>query len=174
MPISLTQNQIKQFRLNGYLVLKNVLSSSEVDILADHCDLIASGRLRHVPESSIQLEPVFRDKGKPVSDQVLSVRKLSDLAVHDNIMWAHATNSKIVDVISDLLNTEDIKLYGDQLFMNNNRSVGDTNAGSGGTGVSEIVGGTGKYTGVKGSCTYTVTYLPGSRVAAINKCKWSK
>ncbi|AWT59564.1 MAG: hypothetical protein DF168_00755 [Candidatus Moanabacter tarae] len=117
MPLSLTQNQIKQFRLNGYLVLKSVLSSLEVDILADHCDLIASGRLGHIPESSIQLEPVFRNEGKLVSDRVLSVRKLSDLAVHDDTMWAHATNSKIVDVISDLLNTEDIKLYGDQLFM---------------------------------------------------------
>ena len=32
-------------------------------------------------------------------------------------MWQHATNTKIVDIIADLLDTDDIKLYSDQLFM---------------------------------------------------------
>ena len=32
-------------------------------------------------------------------------------------MWSHVTHPKIVDIIADLLDTDDLKLYGDQLFM---------------------------------------------------------
>ena len=35
----------------------------------------------------------------------------------DEVLRAHARNSKIVDVIADLMGTDDITLYGDQLFM---------------------------------------------------------
>ena len=117
MPKSLTQDQIDQFGLNGFLVVEDVLSPSEVDTLAEHSDFIASGRADHIPDTSIQLEPVFREGKQPVEDQVLSVRKLYNLAVYDDTMWAHVTNPKVVDIIADLLGTEDIKLYGDQLFM---------------------------------------------------------
>ncbi len=117
MPKSLTQEQIKQFRLNGYLVVENVLSASEVGTLGDHCDLIASGRLDHIPDTSIQLEPVFRVGKQTVQDRVLAVRKLYNLAVYDDTMWAHVSNPRVVDIIADLLGSHDIKLYGDQLFM---------------------------------------------------------
>ena len=117
MPKALNQEQIKQFRLNGFLVVENVLSAAELDALDRHCDFIASGKAEHIPDTSIQLEPVFREGKRRVEDRVLAVRKLYDLAVYDEIMWAHVTNPKIVDIIADLLGTEDIKLYGDQLLM---------------------------------------------------------
>ena len=40
-------------------------------------------------------------------------------------MFGHASNPKIVDVIADLLGSQDIKVYGDQLFMKN-PSVGSS------------------------------------------------
>ena len=117
MPLSLSQDQIDQFGLNGFLVVEDVLSSSKVDALAQHCDFIASGQADHIPDTSIQLEKVFRERKQPIDDPVLSVRKLYNIAVHDDTMWTHVTNQSIVDIIADLLGTEDIKLYGDQLFM---------------------------------------------------------
>ena len=114
---SLSEQQVSQFKLNGFLVVEDVLSAGEVEVLAARCDLIASGGAEHIPETSIQLEKVFREGDRPVTDQVLSVRKLYNLAVHDPVMWDHVCNRKIVDIIADLLGTEDIKMYGDQLFM---------------------------------------------------------
>ena len=117
MPRALTQDQIEQFRSNGFLIVENVLSASEIDSLDQRCDFIASDGAEHIPDTSIQLEAVFREGKRPVEDRVLAVRKLYNLAVYDETMWAHVTNPKIVDIIADLLGTDDIKLYGDQLFM---------------------------------------------------------
>ncbi len=113
----LSAEQVRQFRLNGFLTVENVLSAEEVAALAAHTDLIAAGKVEHIPETSIQLEKVFREGEREVADQVLSVRKLYNLAVYDEVMWGHATHPRIVDIIADLLGCDDIKMYGDQLFM---------------------------------------------------------
>ena len=63
---------------------------------------------------------------------------------------------------------------GDELYFSNSRKVGDTNAGSGGEGKSTMVGGTGRYAGISGSCGYVVKYLPDNKFAAIQQCEWSK
>ena len=47
----------------------------------------------------------------------LEVRKLYWLAGEDHVLQDHARHPAIVDVIADLLDTDDIKLYADQLFM---------------------------------------------------------
>ena len=113
----LSEEQVRQFKLNGHLTVHDVLSAEEVAALAAHTDRIAAGEAAHIPEASIQLEKVFREGERIVTDQVLSVRKLYNLAVYDEVMWSHATHSRIVDIIADLLGSDDIKLYGDQLFM---------------------------------------------------------
>ena len=113
----LDEEQVRQFKLNGFLTVQDVLSAEEVDALAGQTDLIAAGKAEHIPETSIQLEKAFREGTRKVTDQVLSVRKLYNLAVYDEVMWSHATHPRIVDIIADLLGSDDIKLYGDQLFM---------------------------------------------------------
>ena len=131
--------------------------------------------------SAINLYSIDIENGKATAGQLTGTTTITQSSGELFIIGEHSTfdcalllqNTTSLTNLIGYCTMADIAT-GDQLFMNNNRSVGDTDAGSGGTGVSEIVGGTGKYTGVKGSCTYTVTYLPGSRVAAINKCKWSK
>ena len=113
----LTSEQVDQFRLAGHIVVHDLLSKEEVSFLAARADLVAAGKAPNIPESSIQLEQVFRDGDRSVENQVLSVRKLFNLAVYDQQLWEHIANPKIVDVIADLLGTDDLKLYGDQLFM---------------------------------------------------------
>ena len=94
-----------------------MLSADEVATLGARADLIAAGGAAHVPETSVQMEPVFRRGEKAVEDRVLSMRKLYDLAVYDPVMWEHVVNPKVVDIVAALLQTDDLKMYGDQLFM---------------------------------------------------------
>jgi len=63
---------------------------------------------------------------------------------------------------------------GDKMFATARRKVGDVNPGGGGTGRSEIQGGTGRYAGMTGSCTYKVDYLTGNRLVSVSKCQWQK
>ena len=121
---SLTEEQVAQFKLNGFLTVENVLSTEEVETIAAHSDFIAAGKAENIPSTSIQIEPAVRDSGKPIDNQVLSVRKLFNLAVYDDIMWSHVTNPRIVDIIADLLGTDDIKMYADQFFMKSPKGVG--------------------------------------------------
>ena len=113
----LTKQQVDSYRINGHITIENVLSSQEVEVLADHTDRIAEGQVKNIPETSTQLEKVYRDGDLEVTNQLLSVRKLFNIAVYDDVMWGHVTNTAIVDIVADLLSTDDIKLYGDQLFM---------------------------------------------------------
>lgn len=113
----LSEEQLLSFIINGFLVVEDVLSPDEVKVLSDRTDMIAAGEADHIPETSLQLEQVFREGEKPVENQVLSTRKLFDIAVYDPVMWQHVVHPKIVAIISDLLGSNDIKLYGDQLFM---------------------------------------------------------
>lgn len=121
---SLNESQVNQFKLNGFLVVEDVLSEEEVESLSAQTDVIAAGKAEHIPGTNIQLEKVFRDGEKPVENQVLAVRKLGGLAPRYEVMWRHACNPKIVDIIADLLGTNDIKLFGDQLFMKAPDGVG--------------------------------------------------
>jgi len=112
----LTEEQKKDFEGNGYLVIRNLLTQEEVRTVRQRADLIAAGEATHVPQQWIQEEPAIR-RGEVVANSKRdAVRKLWHLVPHDEVMRAHATNPKIVDVIVDLLGP-DIKLYGDQLFM---------------------------------------------------------
>lgn len=112
---ALTEEQIVSFQLNGFLVVPDVLSSGEIVELSERCDLIASGKAEHIPDRCVRLETDRKDGG--LENQMLSVRKLFNIAVLDPVMWEHSARKTIVDIVADLLATDDIKMYGDQLFM---------------------------------------------------------
>ncbi|HIC19357.1 TPA: phytanoyl-CoA dioxygenase, partial [Candidatus Poribacteria bacterium] len=85
----LTIEQVRQFKLNGFLVVEDVLSKDEVEVLAARTDLIAASKVDQVPDTSIQLEKIFGNGDRLVTNQILSVRKLYNLAVYDQVMWQH-------------------------------------------------------------------------------------
>lgn len=60
----------------------------------------------------------------------------------------------------------------DKLFTVARRRAGDMDTG--GQGKQEILGGTGKYAGITGSCTYRTTYLPGNWATSMAKCEWQR
>ena len=62
----------------------------------------------------------------------------------------------------------------DKLFGVFKRKSGDIAAGTGGEGKFELLGGTGKYSGMHGVCPYKTGYLTGNRVVTTMQCQWQK
>ena len=60
----------------------------------------------------------------------------------------------------------------DKIFSENVRKAGDVKKG--GAGTSKIIGGTGKYSGMTGSCEYTVNYFPKNKTTTIQNCSFKK
>ena len=65
-----------------------------------------------------------------------------------------------------------IHASGDRSYLLAKRMKGNIKAGGGGEGRLELVGGTGEYAGVMGSCTYEVYYLTDERVLTKAHCEW--
>ena len=63
---------------------------------------------------------------------------------------------------------------GEQWYTLSHRSGGDLSEGGGGGGRWELMGGTGKYAGVTGSCTYETSYLAENQVVTEAKCAWQR
>lgn len=120
----LTEEQVALFWENGFLIIDGLLSAAEVASLAERTDAIARGDTGN-PTEVLQIEPSVDGVELSPDERVLAVRKLFNLCDTDEPMFSHASNPKIVDVIADLLGSQDIKIYGDQLFMKN-PSVGSS------------------------------------------------
>ena len=61
---------------------------------------------------------------------------------------------------------------GDKTFAYNIRKEGTADTGSKGRGKQTIIGGTGKYEGISGECSYTVKYLPNNKLATVGTCDY--
>ena len=113
---TLTQDQVDSFWRNGWLVVEDLLSADDVARLGQRADQIARGETDASPER-VQAERVVREGEATAAARELEIRKLYWLAGEDHVLQGHARNPAIVDVIADLLDTDDLKLYADQLFM---------------------------------------------------------
>ena len=63
---------------------------------------------------------------------------------------------------------------GDSWYVMAIRHAGDVEAGGGGPGNMDIMGGTGKFAGIAGNCSYQVDYMPGDRFVTRNLCEWTR
>ena len=63
---------------------------------------------------------------------------------------------------------------GDRWYTLSHRSAGDIAPGGGGEGRWILMGGTGKYAGVTGTCTYDTSYLTLDRVVTVGTCAWER
>ena len=63
---------------------------------------------------------------------------------------------------------------GERWFLIAVRKAGDIQVGGGGEGRQELLGGTGKYAGLSGTCVYTADYLSEDRVVSQGRCEWRK
>ena len=63
---------------------------------------------------------------------------------------------------------------GDDLDLVLRRTEGTLGMGGGGAGSSQILGGTGAYSGITGTCTYQGTYVSDRHVVGSADCKWQR
>ena len=63
---------------------------------------------------------------------------------------------------------------GDQWFTISKRNVGDMEEGGGGVGRMELLSGSGRFTGITGSCTYTTEYLVDNWLVTDMTCEWNR
>ena len=63
---------------------------------------------------------------------------------------------------------------GDTLYLTAERRAGDVEAGGGGQGELELVGGTGVYAGLAGTCAYQTDYLANNQVVTTTDCTWHR
>ena len=63
---------------------------------------------------------------------------------------------------------------GDKFYSVSKRSAGGVEEGAGGAGSLELLGGTGRFAGMTGACTYRTSYLAESRVVTMSDCTWRR
>ncbi len=107
----LSQDQIQQYHGDGYLVVEDLFSETEVGALGQRVEDIAAGRVPF-PEEGLEYEPGVKDRQRHIDN----LRKINSCAQHDPFFLQHARNPAILDVVEDLLG-RDIKFFSDQLFM---------------------------------------------------------
>ena len=67
-----------------------------------------------------------------------------------------------------------VNAAGDKLYSLSKRRAGGVGEGAGGAGSLELLGGTGKFAGVTGSCAYDVAYLAKGRLVSTMECEWRR
>ena len=87
------------------------------------------------------------------------------------LVYARSSEDMVVSLDSPCLLTDG---DGDKIYAAARREAGDIQAGGGGEGGVELIGGTGKYEGITGSCTYDTAYLPDNHIVTIADCTWER
>ena len=95
--------------------------------------------------------------------------------------WVSGSSSRVSCVAFARAGTDRVNLEapctvtdsdGDTWFSHSTRE--EMNAAGGGGGKTVILGGTGKYAGITGSCVYSVTGLPDNWQTTAITCDWSR
>ena len=143
--MTLTKEQKNQFFQDGYIVVKELLTTDELETLRNHYADLALGRVPDYPEGNVShhtpgtaqaAEPPtphgsrhdrrgtqVYPKGEvtapedrtPVEDPLDTVSHLNLPSYHHSVFNAFVRSPKIVDIIESLMGP-DIKLYYDQVF----------------------------------------------------------
>ena len=113
----LSESQLADFWRDGFLIVEDLVAPDMIARLAERADLLTLGAVTRIRDQYIQLEAPFLDADAGNRDGTTAVRKMYQLARHDEVLREHAFGDRLVDVIADLLATDDLKLYNDQLFM---------------------------------------------------------
>jgi phytanoyl-CoA hydroxylase len=115
--MTLTTAQAEEFRENGFLIIRNVLTADELATMRQRADEIAGGNLPDGSPITRQIEPAIQRGETKVETYEDSLRKMVGLALaRDDVFEAHAKRPKIVAMMQALLGP-DLTLYDDQLFM---------------------------------------------------------
>ena len=119
--MSTREAQKQFFDRNGYLVVEDIISQSQLEELRGMVDKVLDGELKPVPSDAealddfaIQFEPEVKDD--PNIPRREKVRVVFHLCHTHPFFWNHATRPELLDVVENLIGP-DITLYTDQMFV---------------------------------------------------------
>jgi len=115
--MTVTKDQIEQFNEEGFLIIEDLLTPSEVAKMRAGAEEIARPGPDQQSLVRRQVEPAISRGDMVAGDYELSLRKMTSIALsRDDVFVAHALRPSIVEVVKSLLGPNLI-LYKDQLFM---------------------------------------------------------
>ena len=113
----LTDTQKINYERDGFLIYGSILSEEELGGLRQRIDALASGEHCNAEKTGIRLEAAVQMgelQNIPRRDKVWQIL---DPHLHDDMIFKHANNPKILDIIAQLIGTENIKLFHTQTLM---------------------------------------------------------
>ena len=116
-----TAEQVDFFSKEGYLVISDLLSPSEVEDCCAEVDRLhqVAAELRargELAESSFQPEPHGRSETGPASE-VPVLRKIEDTGTHSDLFKRLARHPRVVETAQALLNSHDLLLFRSTLML---------------------------------------------------------
>ena len=115
--MSLTHSQKMAYERDGFLLVEELLTEAEVEALRVRAQEIGSGKLKHVPPEWLREEPGLQAEEEGGPSGMERLRKLEFLAWYDDVYLSLAKHPKILAVVEELLETRDLKLLADEMFM---------------------------------------------------------
>lgn len=112
----LSQEQVKRFHRDGYLIVPELFDSEELEPLRRRIRALASAEITELVNASRQVEPRVEEGELTTDSYAASLRKMSHVAFEDPVFMAHARDERVVGII-ELLLGRDIVLAQDQVFM---------------------------------------------------------
>ncbi|MCZ6679321.1 MAG: phytanoyl-CoA dioxygenase family protein [Candidatus Poribacteria bacterium] len=113
----LTDTQKENYERDGFLIYGPILSEEGLEALRSRIDALAEGSHPNADKIRIRLEAAAQRgelENVPRRDKVW---QLMDPHRYDEVIFNHASSPKILDIVEELLHTEDIKLFHTQTLM---------------------------------------------------------
>ena len=115
--MSLTDKQKVDYERDGFVIYGSMLSEETLEALRERMDALADGSHPNAEKAGVRLEAAAQRgelENVPRRDKVW---QLLDPHRYDEVVLDHASNPKILDIVAELLGTEDIKLFHTQTLM---------------------------------------------------------
>ena len=115
--MGLTQKQIQFYHDNGYLAVEGVLSSEEIRRMVKRTEQLCSDwQGEHNQNVALMQESDVAEGKVAAKASSQTIRKMANLAPHEDVFCQHACNPRLVDMVADLIGTN-ISLYTDQMML---------------------------------------------------------
>ena len=113
----LTDTQKSNYERDGFLIYGSMLSEKELEDLSQRIDALASGEHCNAENAGIRLEGAAIAGGLQDVSRRDKVWQLGNPHLHDDIILKYTNKPEILDIVTELLGTEDVKLFTTQALM---------------------------------------------------------
>lgn len=113
----LSTEQKAQFEADGFLIYGPILTPEELKTLQERIDALAAGEGPGAEKVGIRLEEEAARGGLADIARRDKVWQVMNATQADEAFWRHACNPRIVEIVAELLGTEEILLFADQTLM---------------------------------------------------------